>query len=548
MEYALGASSAPHPQLVANDMVATVDDPELGHDHAGRRADPPVRHAGRDPGPAARSRASTTTRSSASSATPTPRSRRSAGARLMHALEGVRLIDFGQYLAGPFGPMVIGDLGADVIKVEPVTGDGMRMASKPFFGCQRGKRDIALDLKNAARAARSRSSSSSAADIVHHNMTAGVATQARHRLRGLQAREARHRLLQHVGVRARGSARALRRARPAVPGVGRARVRVGPGARRQHAALLPLRHDATRPTRCCRSSAASPRCTTSARTGEGQELWTSLLDGGAMFASDALLVDGDAGAAAAPRPGPDRHRRVLPPVPRRRTTAGSRSPRSKDATWAALCRGARRARARRRRPLRDARRRARSTGGSSRRCSNRASRRRTAIQWTRALDDAGVPERGPVRHQGGRARAVRRRQRAARPRRRVRPPAPRPHAPVRRRSSTSRRRPASIARPAAARRRAHHRDPRVARLRRRRDATRSRPKASSTGPTTTTPGRSDRPFHANRRRETTAAVVVSRRFRGRGRRWRGSRSSYLSTLPLALSGSASTTSTWRGTL
>ncbi len=27
------------------------------------------------------------------------------------ALEGVRLIDFGQYLAGPFGPMIIGDLG-----------------------------------------------------------------------------------------------------------------------------------------------------------------------------------------------------------------------------------------------------------------------------------------------------------------------------------------------------------------------------------------------------------------------------------------------------
>ena len=65
----------------------------------------------------------------------------------MFALEGVTLIDFGQYLAGPFGPMILGDLGADVIKVEPVTGDGMRMATKPFFGCQRGKRDIALNIK-----------------------------------------------------------------------------------------------------------------------------------------------------------------------------------------------------------------------------------------------------------------------------------------------------------------------------------------------------------------------------------------------------------------
>src|SRR5204862_806666 len=67
---------------------------------------------------------------------------------LMHALEGVRLIDFGQYLAGPLGPVPIGDLGADVIKVEPVSGDGMRMAGGPFFGCQRGKRSLALDLKN----------------------------------------------------------------------------------------------------------------------------------------------------------------------------------------------------------------------------------------------------------------------------------------------------------------------------------------------------------------------------------------------------------------
>ncbi|MGQ0433279.1 MAG: CoA transferase, partial [Microthrixaceae bacterium] len=62
-------------------------------------------------------------------------------------LDGVGVIDFGQYLAGPFGPMILSDLGADVIKVEPVTGDGMRMAGKPFFGCQRGKRDIALNIK-----------------------------------------------------------------------------------------------------------------------------------------------------------------------------------------------------------------------------------------------------------------------------------------------------------------------------------------------------------------------------------------------------------------
>ena len=92
----------------------------------------------------------------------------------MPALDGVLLIDFGQYLAGPFGPMIIGDLGADVIKVEPVTGDGMRLAGKPFFGCQRGKRDLALDLKHP-RGLEIALELVARADIVHHNMTAGVA-------------------------------------------------------------------------------------------------------------------------------------------------------------------------------------------------------------------------------------------------------------------------------------------------------------------------------------------------------------------------------------
>ncbi|HEV3133764.1 MAG TPA: CoA transferase, partial [Acidimicrobiia bacterium] len=91
-------------------------------------------------------------------------------------LDGLRLIDFGQYLAGPFGPMILADLGMDVIKVEPATGDGMRMAGKPFFGCQRGKRDIALNIKMpegrelALELVRR-------ADAVHHNMTKGTATK-----------------------------------------------------------------------------------------------------------------------------------------------------------------------------------------------------------------------------------------------------------------------------------------------------------------------------------------------------------------------------------
>ncbi|MSO78335.1 MAG: CoA transferase, partial [Acidimicrobiia bacterium] len=94
----------------------------------------------------------------------------------MNPLEGVTLIDFGQYLAGPFGPMIIGDLGADVIKVEPLTGDGMRFVNQPFIGCQRGKRDIALDIKHE-RGKEIAMKLIEKADIVHHNMTVGTAAR-----------------------------------------------------------------------------------------------------------------------------------------------------------------------------------------------------------------------------------------------------------------------------------------------------------------------------------------------------------------------------------
>lgn len=89
-------------------------------------------------------------------------------------LDGVRVVDFGQYLAGPFGPMLLGDLGADVIKVEPTRGDGMRRVVGPFLGCQRGKRDIAVDLKQP-EGLRIALELVATADMVHHNMTLGTA-------------------------------------------------------------------------------------------------------------------------------------------------------------------------------------------------------------------------------------------------------------------------------------------------------------------------------------------------------------------------------------
>jgi CoA:oxalate CoA-transferase len=72
-------------------------------------------------------------------------------------LAGVVVIDLTRVLAGPFCTMMLGELGARVIKVEPPTGDDARQFS-PFIGSQsgyfaslnRGKESIALDLKDGA--------------------------------------------------------------------------------------------------------------------------------------------------------------------------------------------------------------------------------------------------------------------------------------------------------------------------------------------------------------------------------------------------------------
>ena len=57
------------------------------------------------------------------------------------ALEGLKVIDLSRILAGPFCSMMLGDHGADVIKVEPPGGDDTRQWGPPFVGAEAGSKD-----------------------------------------------------------------------------------------------------------------------------------------------------------------------------------------------------------------------------------------------------------------------------------------------------------------------------------------------------------------------------------------------------------------------
>ena len=72
-------------------------------------------------------------------------------------LHGVKVVEFTEIIAGPFAGMLLSDMGAEVIKVEPPWGDPWRgtqaftsTESRPFIAYNRGKRSITLDLTTEA--------------------------------------------------------------------------------------------------------------------------------------------------------------------------------------------------------------------------------------------------------------------------------------------------------------------------------------------------------------------------------------------------------------
>jgi crotonobetainyl-CoA:carnitine CoA-transferase CaiB-like acyl-CoA transferase len=96
-------------------------------------------------------------------------------------LTGVTVLELGQVIAGTYGGVVLADMGADVIKVEPLHGDAARNAriaplrgeSAIHLAMNRGKRSVALDLKHPDGLAAFRALVAGA-DVVIDNFRPGV--------------------------------------------------------------------------------------------------------------------------------------------------------------------------------------------------------------------------------------------------------------------------------------------------------------------------------------------------------------------------------------
>ena len=91
-------------------------------------------------------------------------------------LAGCRVIEFCQIAAGPYCGMLLADMGADVVKVEPPAGDAMRQwpplndgYSENFASINRNKRSIALNLKDPGDLAVARDLAQSADIVIENN-------------------------------------------------------------------------------------------------------------------------------------------------------------------------------------------------------------------------------------------------------------------------------------------------------------------------------------------------------------------------------------------
>lgn len=166
-----------HPQVLHNGHVVEVEDPTLG---AMRVIGPLVAIAGlgwRWPGPAPRAGEHS---EAVLGGAPWRAERIPVGTTAglpATPLEGVTILDLSMYAAAPGGPGLLADLGAHVIKIEPLSGDplgaGAVGGGELFFRVNRGKDRISVDLKQPA-GQRILHQLVADADVLLHNFRPGV--------------------------------------------------------------------------------------------------------------------------------------------------------------------------------------------------------------------------------------------------------------------------------------------------------------------------------------------------------------------------------------
>jgi len=255
-------------------------------------------------------------------------------------LEGIRVLDFGQFLAGPFGPMLLADLGADVIKVEPTQGDGMRgSVVGSFMGCQRGKRDIAVDLKRP-EGLRIAHELVATADIVHHNMTLGTADRLGIGYEHCKAIRPDILYCNTFMYGAQGPLAHLGGLDPLAQAAAGLEWEQGPVAAGNPPLWNRYGHGDV--------AAAMPSVTALLialfhrnRTGEGQSMWASLFHGSMLYTADSWL---GADGTPSPRPSLDREQLGLGALNRLYETQDGwlQLAAVREEHWAALCRVIRR--------------------------------------------------------------------------------------------------------------------------------------------------------------------------------------------------------------
>ena len=157
-------------------------------------------------------------------------------------LTGVRVVDCTTVVLGPWAAQQLGDLGADVVKVEPPEGDTTRQLGpmrNPAMGAfylavNRNKRSIVLDLQAGGRPARAAPARRGRRRAAPQLSAAGRAA-ARHVVRNVPRRQPGHRLRRHV--RLPGGRPLRRKARVRRHHPGGLRPRLGSGVARGRAAL-----------------------------------------------------------------------------------------------------------------------------------------------------------------------------------------------------------------------------------------------------------------------------------------------------------------------